>query len=450
MRLKRLPNKLALKMGSIRQRLLWLTSFFAILLGAVLLTTGYRTALHESNEILDAQMRFLAQHSAEQHLQPSLKMLNIGDEYHEQNLRLEIRPILNVGRHLDTGFYNREFDAKPWRSYILLTQDYRIEVSQSQDVRRRFALELAGIMLLPYLLILPFALWFLNWIIAKGLAPLDQFKNEIVQRDSQDLSPINQNEYPIELHATIIEMNRLLERILQSQQEQQQFVADAAHELRTPITALNLQAQILLSQFPDHSALHGLNRGLARIQHLVTQLLALAKQDSALSAGAHLHNVQLNDVALHCVEQLMNLALVKNIDLGFTQNESVQIYSEQNTLHSIIFNLLDNAIKYTPDQGLINIAVYADETNRANVVVEDSGPGIANDQYDQVLQRFYRIHHHLEVGSGLGLSIVQRACTRLGGQLSLSRSTELGGLKVHVSLPMHVDSNATVTSSPVK
>lgn len=437
MRLKRSMNLPPPNMRSIRQRLLWLTSIFALLLGAVLLTTGYRTALHESNEILDAQMRFLAEHSAGQQINTGVKTLNIGNEYHEQNFRLEISPILTVGRRMDTGFYNREFDGKPWRSYILLTKEHRIEVSQSQQVRQRFALELAGIMLLPYVLILPIALWLLNWIIAKGLAPLDQFKNEIVQRDSQDLSAINHNEYPIELHATIIEMNRLLERILRAQQEQQQFVADAAHELRTPITALNLQAQLLLSQFPEHRALHGLNQGLARIQHLVAQLLALARQDSGLSTAEPLQRFQLNHVALNCVEQLMNVALQKNLDLGFSHNQSVQIYSEQNTLHSIIFNLLDNAIKYSPTGGVINIAIFKDDQNCATLMVEDSGPGIAVEQYDQVLQRFYRVHHHLEMGSGLGLSIVQRACQRLGAQLTLGKSEELGGLKVQIKLPEH-------------
>ena len=303
-------------------------------------------------------------------------------------------------------------------------------------------------MLLPYVLILPAALWFLSWIIGKGLSPLEQFKNEIVQRDSSDLSAIDLKAYPIELHATIFEMNRLLERIQQSQQEQQQFVADAAHELRTPITALNLQSQILLSQFPDHSALHGLNKGLARIQHLVAQLLALAKQDTALSPSERLQDFALNEVALHCVEQLVHLAMQKDIDLGFTENQAIILHSTEATVHSIIFNLIDNAIKYTPAQGVINIAVFQDDTNMANVVVEDSGPGIAPEHHQQVLKRFYRVHHHLEVGSGLGLSIVQRATQRLGGSLDLGQSSELGGLKVSVRLPLQPRA-VPVDESPV-
>ncbi len=427
------------KMRSIRQRLMLLTSSFAFLLGAILLITAYRTALHESNEILDAQMRFLAEHSSQQHLVRSLKILNIGDEYHEKNLRLEITPVLQVGRKFNTGFYNRQLDGQAWRSYILLTQNYLIEVSQTQKVRRQFAFELAAVMLLPYLLILPIAMWFLAWIIGKGLNPLDHFKNEIVQRDISDLSAIDPKDYPLELHATILEMNRLLDRIHQSQQEQQQFVADAAHELRTPITALNLQTQILLSQLPEHEALQGLNKGLARMQHLVTQLLSLAKQDAAFLPQEHSQNFALNQVALHCVEQLMNMALQKDIDLGFTQNQDITMYSIEATVHSIIFNLIDNAIKYTPPKGIINIAVFLDTTDIATIVIEDSGSGIAPEHYEQVLKRFYRVHHHLEVGSGLGLSIVQRATKRLGGSIDLARSVELGGLQVTVKLPTHVN-----------
>jgi two-component system OmpR family sensor kinase/two-component system sensor histidine kinase QseC len=117
-------------------------------------------------------------------------------------------------------------------------------------------------MFLPYVIILPFALIGLAGIIRRSLKPLDDFKSELIQRDSNDLAPIHEKDYPEELSPTIHEMNRLFERISTAQQEQKQFVADAAHELRTPITALNLQTKILLSQFPDHAAFQNLSKGL--------------------------------------------------------------------------------------------------------------------------------------------------------------------------------------------
>jgi two-component system OmpR family sensor kinase/two-component system sensor histidine kinase QseC len=129
----------------------------------------------------------------------------------------------------------------------------------------------------------------------------------------------------------------------------------------------------------------------------------------------------------------------KDIDLGFIRNETVVLKSVEHSLHSIIFNLIDNAIKYTPVSGMINISVFADIHDFAYVLIEDSGPGIDTEMYDKVLKRFYRVHHHLEVGSGLGLSIVDKAIQHLGGELLLSRSEELGGLSVLVKVPVQLN-----------
>ena len=267
----------------------------------------------------------------------------------------------------------------------------------------------------------------------------DDFKDELSQRNSISLEAIQQQNYPEELLPTINEMNHLFERISQSQQEQRQFVADAAHELRTPITALNLQTQILLSQFPEENNLHNLSKGLARMQHLVTQLLTLAKQDGSLSVQSQPMALKLNDVALNCVEQLMNLAMEKEIDLGFERNDPIHMISIEQSIHSIVFNLIDNAIKYTPSSGIINISVFQDASGMACIQIEDSGPGIDPALYDQVRKRFYRVHHHLEVGSGLGLSIVDKAIQHLGGELILSKSADLGGLNSLVKLPMNYE-----------
>lgn len=129
----------------------------------------------------------------------------------------------------------------------------------------------------------------------------------------------------------------------------------------------------------------------------------------------------------------------KEIDLGFERNDVIEMQSLESTVHSIIFNLIDNAIKYTPSQGIINISVYNENEDYACIQIEDSGSGIAPENYDKVLKRFYRVHHHLEVGSGLGLSIVDKATQRLGGTLQLGRSIDLGGLLVTVRLPKKLE-----------
>ncbi|KXZ73767.1 Sensor protein QseC [Acinetobacter venetianus] len=412
--------------------------------------TAYKIALHEVDEILDTQMQYMAERSITQPLTPVASKVELHRTYHEEDLLVDIWAYKDQSHlwhqtHLlippvqQAGFYTQETPQGKWRVYVIPLKDYQIQVSQQEQVRKSFAWELAGSMFIPYVLLLPFAIIILAFIISLSLKPLDDFKAELQQRDSDGLAPIDSKEYPQELIPTIEEMNHLFERIQHAQAEQKQFIADAAHELRTPVTALNLQTKILMSQFPEHESLKNLSKGLARIQHLVTQLLALAKQDVGLMLIEPNTLFRLNDVALNCVEQLVNLAMQKEIDLGFERNDVIEMQSLESTVHSIIFNLIDNAIKYTPSQGIINISVYNENEDYACIQIEDSGSGIAPENYDKVLKRFYRVHHHLEVGSGLGLSIVDKATQRLGGTLQLGRSIDLGGLLVTVRLPKKLE-----------
>ena len=434
------------KQYSLKKRLIWGTSVFSLLLGCLLIFTAYKIALHEVDEILDTQMQYMAERSTTQPLTTITSKIELHRTYHEEDLLVDIWAYKDQSHlwhqtHLlippvkQAGFYTQETPQGKWRVYVIPLKDYQIQVSQQEKVRKNFAWELAGSMFVPYVLLLPFAIIILAFIISLSLKPLEDFKAELRSRDSDGLAPIDSQDYPQELIPTIEEMNHLFGRIQQAQAEQKQFIADAAHELRTPVTALNLQTKILMSQFPEHEALINLSKGLARIQHLVTQLLALAKQDVGLNLIEPNTEFRLNDVALNCVEQLVNLAMQKEIDLGFERNDVIEMNSLESTIHSIIFNLIDNAIKYTPNQGIINISVYSDQDNFACVQIEDSGVGIDPENYDKVLKRFYRVHHHLEVGSGLGLSIVDKAIQRLGGMLQLSRSIDLGGLSVLVRLP---------------
>jgi len=431
---------------SLKRRLVWGTSLFSLLLGCLLIFTAYRIALHEVDEILDTQMQYMAERSAIKPLSPIASRVELHRSYHEEDLLVDIWAYQDQSHlwhqtHLlvppvkQAGFYTQETPLGKWRVYVIPLQKYQIQVSQQEKIRYAFAWELAATMFVPYILLLPFAILILAFIIRLSLKPLDDFKTELQQRDSEGLIPIDSHHYPQELIPTIEEMNRLFERIQHAQAEQKQFIADAAHELRTPVTALNLQTKILIRQLPENDDLQNLSKGLARIQHLVTQLLSLAKQDVALSLVEPNTQFCLNDVALNCVEQLVNLAMQKEIDLGFERNDHIEMLGLESTVHSIIFNLIDNAIKYTPNQGIINISVFSDQSNFAYIQIEDSGTGIDPEHYDKVLKRFYRIHHHLEVGSGLGLSIVDKATQRLGGSLTLSRSLDLGGLSVLVKLP---------------
>lgn len=508
---------------SLKKRLLIYTCLINGLLASALMFAAYRVALEEVNEILDAQMVYLAERLM-YNIQPQTSQFDPHKHYHEEDLFIDVwafkeQADLSHEKHMllprqkTAGFYPHQTTDGDWVTYVIPTAQYQIQISQQLKVRRVFALELASSMFLPYLLLLPLLLLASAWLVRHNLQPLEDFKSELSQRNSNDLNPIVDASYPVELLPTIEEMNHLFERILSAQQEQKQFIADAAHELRTPITVLNLQTKILLNQSPDDRHLKNLAQGLIRIQHLVNQLLALAQQDATLLESMPVSRLYINEIAVSCIEQLVDLAMHKNIDIGLVRNERVEMHSVAQSLHSIIFNVLDNAIKYTPEHGVINVSIaqyqpqdrsdhnpipqqddslrgdskqYESQHSSAELsslqqgssqygpsawdlsqtsssrhrgvqhdhlpqgdlqhpssaqvvlVVEDSGPGLAPAQYSQVLKRFYRVENHSIVGSGLGLAIVDQAIQQLGGQLLLSRSEELGGLKVTITLPTRI------------
>jgi two-component system, OmpR family, sensor kinase len=431
---------------SLKKRLIIFVSVFSIVLGCILIFSAYRIALEEIDEILDAQMQNLAERVAIHDPKPIQNNFEPNQSYHEEDLFVDVWSYddnHNLSSRADflvkpvskEGFYTHHTKHDTWHTYVIPLEDYQIQVSQQNSVRQHLAFELAGNMFIPYVLFLPFAVWGLSWVIRRNLQPLDDFKDEITKRGAQELTPINEENYPVEITPTIEEMNHLFERISLSQQEQKQFIADAAHELRTPITALNLQTQILLKQFPDDPSIKNLSKGLIRVQHLVSQLLSLAKQDASVLELEKKICFDLNQLVVNCVEQQIQSAIQKEIDLGMEQQQSIILNNQENTVHSIIFNLIDNAIKYTPEKGVINVSV-SQLDNRAVVVVEDSGPGIDASQYDMIRKRFYRIYNHAEIGSGLGLSIVDKAIQHLNGELKFGKSESLGGLKVTVNLPI--------------
>ena len=432
------------KRYSLQKRLIIYISLFSVVLGCVLIFAAYRIALEEINEVLDKQMQSLAERIAENHPEPLQSEIDLGKQYSEEDLFVDIWSYTDTTLHPQdvlvasvkkAGFYTHQTPYGTWLTYIIPGDQLQIQVSQQKNVRQDLALELAVNMFLPYVLFLPFAIFGLSWVIRRNFQPLIDFKTELASRKAQELKPIEMKEYPLELEPTIQEMNYLFGRISLAQQEQRQFVADSAHELRTPLTALNLQLQILLQQFPQSDALHNLSLGILRMQHLVNQLLSLAKQDVTEGLTEPVQSLSLNQMTVACIEQLIQLALQKEIDLGVEQQQELLIQGQASTLHSIIYNLIDNAIKYSPEHGVINVSILQ-QGQQAILQIEDSGAGIDPAQFNQIRQRFYRVHNHAEIGSGLGLSIVDKATERLGGTLEFSKSSSLGGLCVQVKFAL--------------
>lgn len=448
-----LPSSRTTKPYSLKQRLLLISIIFSILLCLLLGFSAYHIALEETQEILDKQMQEMAYFLADtdiQHMDSGFKPRHRYDEtdifidiwtYQPSSLHAEEdAEHLRLPQAAAPHFQMHNASVGRVKAYVLPLANRQIQISQLISVRRHLARELALSMLVPYFLLMPLALFGLTWLINKNLQPLLRLQRSIASRHHADLTPIDADDLPQEIVPTVQEMNLLFRRIEHAQQQQRQFVADAAHELRSPITALNLQLKVLqkTAPYPIEQEKHfiHLKNGLNRIQHLVTQMMELAHHD-VQDACAALHPVDLSTHLTFAIEQLMYSALKHQIDLGVKQLQPVQVLATVPHLNSIIFNILDNAIKYTPDQGKVDVSIGMQQ-GWGWLKIEDSGAGVPEADYPKLVERFVRIPNSQQqvVGSGLGLSIVQSAIQQLNGQLLFAQSATLGGLAVTVMLPL--------------
>jgi two-component system OmpR family sensor kinase len=236
------------------------------------------------------------------------------------------------------------------------------------------------------------------------------------------------------------ELNLLFGRVRTAFDAQQNFVADAAHELRTPLAALKLQALSLERADTEEArkvAVGRVTAGVERATRLVEQLLVLARQEAGASEGAKPAPVDLADLARRTVGEMVGVAQAKGVDLGVEHVEEARVLGQGGALAILMRNLVDNAVKYTPAGGTVDVAVRH-EDGTAVLTVEDSGPGIAAEERERVFDRFYRIAGSEAAGSGLGLAIIRAIAERHGAKLSLDASERLGGLLVRVTFPASV------------
>lgn len=458
---------------SLRQKLLISLTAFSVLLLVLLGYSAYRIALEETQEILDQQIKEMAYFLAETSIEHLDSAFRPNHRYDETDVFIDIwtYPVaanssapatqvaptqanssqaatskedpdhIRLPRLAQPRFQLIHSSRGELKVFVLPLTDRQIQISQQLKVRRHLAQELALSMLVPYIVLVPFLVLGLGLLIRRLFRPVDALQVAIASRSHGDLTPIDTRHLPLEIKPTIDEFNLLFARIEQAQQQQQQFIADAAHELRSPITALNLQLKVLQKTLPPEVThdrnFSRLQQGLQRMQHLVLQMMTLAHQaappvspQSPTDLAAQVHFV---------IEQLMLSARKKNIELGMENNSTkpLQLAADPAQLQSILFNIVDNAIKYTPFGG--EIAIRLSSTAQwVYFVVEDSGPGVAVADYPKLTERFVRLPQVNQdiVGSGLGLAIVHNAVQQLGGTLEFDQAHHLGGLLVKVSLPL--------------
>lgn len=418
-------------MMSIRKNLLvWLLTGFVFAGLGTGLATYFKTH-EEVGEMLDYELRQIAYS-----VQYSTRFIpdqleNMDDSSRDDNdfvvqvwnksgvLLYSSRPSAKLPQATTSGFSNLKITNERWRVFSLLSGNRVIQAAQPEQARWETAASMALRMLAPLAVLVP-TLALLAWIaVRKSLAPLAHITAQVEQRDASTLAPLDSHIVPEEIRPLLMALNRLLNRLDESIALQRRFVADAAHELRTPLTALSLQAQ-LVEQAQDlkerNEAARNLRRGIARASHLVSQLLTLARQEP--DAQRPFERLDFTALVRQVVGEFAPFANSKNVDLGMGANQSEFLNGDKEALRILVGNLLDNAIRYTPEGGKVDVSLDKDGSNLV-LSVKDTGSGIPTEDRERIFERFYRIAGNGVQGSGLGLAIVKQIVQKHGAEIEV-------------------------------
>ena len=411
----------------------------AVLLGA---SVVYRQARAELDQIFDYQLKQMALSLVDQSFASALEG-NAGAEFDfvvqvwsVDGVRVYFsRPHAALPNHARLGFETMVTGEGPWRLFSMQQHGVTIQVAQPMRVRERLAATAALRTVTPFIVLLPLLALLVWYIIGRGLRPLNAVAGAVKARTPAALDALPAERLPEEVQPLVLALNDLLARLAQTLESQRQFVADAAHELRTPLTALRLQTQLAERAHSDvdrRAANAAVADGLQRATHVVEQLLTLARQEPEAAPRASAR-VDLLELARNAIADLAPVADAKPVDLGLTRDDAAVVTGENESLRILLNNLVDNAIRYTPVGGRIDVAIYR-EGPTAIIEVVDNGPGIPEADRARVFDRFYRREASETPGSGLGLAIVKRIVERHGGRITLLDAPG-GGLRVRVELP---------------
>jgi signal transduction histidine kinase len=430
-------------MTSIRTRLMF-ALLAAVALASVLAgALTYRRVLAETSTLFDYQLRQMALSLRSQvSLAPRLELppqqgdsdfvVQIWDPF---GARVYLsRPGLPLVNQVVLGYADLELQGQTWRVYGLQTVDGVVQIAQPARVREALARRAALHVAIPLLLLLPLLGGATFWVVRSSLLPLQRVAADVQRRDAHTLAPVAGVPLPQEVAPLIEALNRLLLRLQAAFALQRAFVADAAHELRSPLTAVRMQLQ-LLDRAPDAAAQAQaraeLGAAVERAIHLVEQLLTLARNEPR-AASESLQPLLLETAVAQAVADSHALASARRIDLGLEANPNVRVRGDAESLRVLVRNLVDNAVRYTPEGGRVQVRVRLAGDVRLEII--DSGPGIPAADRERAFDRFYRRAGAPEGGSGLGLAIVHAIAERHGAHVSLA-DADGGGLHVTVRLP---------------
>jgi two-component system OmpR family sensor kinase len=329
---------------------------------------------------------------------------------------------------LSTGFHTLRMAAGQLRVFVHAEEHgERTIVAQPTDARDEIAMNSAFRTLIPLLLLLPVLAWIITTIVRRELAPITQLSLSLDAQQAERPQPLNEQNLPQEITPFVLAINRLLARVHLLMTEQRRFIADAAHELRSPLTALSLQAQNIEQAKTlevMRERIKPLREGIERARQLTEQLLSLAKSQAAIPSVSP---VDVSRLARELIAEYLPQAEALTIDLGLIDEGNIVIQGDLQALSLVLKNALGNALRFTPKFGIVTLLLYTEGEDFVIKIV-DSGPGIPATEREKVFQPFYRIEGADGEGTGLGLTIAQDAATKLGGSISLRNHTDETGL----------------------
>ena len=327
-------------------------------------------------------------------------------------------------------------DGKSWRIFAApgRGREVQIYVAERLDSRDEILRAVLRGFLPPLTIALPLLLIGLWWNVRSGLQPLQRLRQSLLKRDTQTLAPLSLPETPHEVQPLLDALNDLLQRLALRMETERRFTADAAHELRTPIAAIRAQAQVALSAASNDSvrqqALQGTLAGCDRASRVVDQLLTLARVESPQDVVSQ--PFRLDQLIQQVMADLTPEALRRQQTLELEAPDFLQINGQNTLWHILLRNLVDNALRYTPDGAIVRIQAHSLDHGGVEVTVQDSGPGMSPEDRERLGERFFRVLGTSAPGSGLGWSIIGRIASLQHIDVEVEKSPDLGGLLVRL------------------
>jgi two-component system, OmpR family, sensor histidine kinase QseC len=452
---------------SIRRRLVLLLLACLALVWSAMLAAGYHDLREEVSELADARM----EQSARTLTLLDLKRLHVlagqdngprarhDDEKHKEHghdddertryvdfqvwsedglLLLRAPGAPDAAFDARDGHITLAIDKENWRSYALRDprRGYQVRVFERTETRSHLVNKLALRMAQLLLLALP-VLGLLIWLsVGRGLMPLTAMSRAIGARSADNLQPLGLDRVPAEVQPLADSLNNLLERLSDSIDRERSFTADAAHELRTPLAAIQVQAEVALAAEDDEQRRHAIRQviaGVHRTTHLSQQLLLLARLDHV--DASTLQTADLGQVAIDSAARHAEGAECKSIEMEVAAEQGCTLRSDPMALSIMVDNLIDNAVKYGRINGHVEIRVVREHAHLI-LSVKDDGPGVSSENHARLTDRFYRIPGSDAEGSGLGLAIVERIASHYHGHLAIGNGLHGTGLGVTIIFPV--------------